>query len=369
MKTIPFFSFEAMHSAIREEMLCAFEEVYDSYWYVNGTQVKAFESEYAQFNNVTNCIGVSNGLDALFLALKALGIKKGDEIIIPSNTYIATALAASYLEAKIVFVEPDIGTYNIDPSKIESAITTRTKAIMPVHLYGQSCDMESIMDIAKRHNLYVVEDNAQSQGATFNGKITGSWGDANATSFYPGKNLGALGDAGAVTTNNTKIAADINTLRNYGSQKKYYNEVIGHNMRLDELQAAFLREKLSHLNSWNNQRIEIAGIYQAELNGINKLILPKAHPKSNHVYHQFIIRTKKRNELMDYLNKQGVATMIHYPIPPYMQQAYQHLNLKKGTFPIADELAETMISLPIWPGLTKEEVQYVCQQIKTFFNV
>ncbi len=369
MRKIPFLSFEKMHSEIREEMVETFKTVYDSYWYVNGQSVQKFESEYAKFNNTSYCIGVSNGLDALYLILKALGIKPGDEIIVPSNTYIATALAVSYLEAKLVFVEPSIETYNIDVTKIEEAITSKTKAIMPVHLYGQACEMDKIMEIAQKHSIYVVEDNAQSQGAMFKGQLTGSWGIANGTSFYPGKNLGALGDAGAITTNDHNLAKNIQTLKNYGSQKKYYNEVIGHNMRLDELQAAFLSKKLTHLTSWNQQRQEIASIYNRELANLNQIILPSVHTSATHMYHQYIIRTQRRDELMKFLEDAGISTMIHYPVPPYLQKAYVHLNIPKGTFPIADELAETMISLPIWPGLKDDDVRYICQQIKTFFNV
>lgn len=368
MKKVPFLSFNGMHDAIKKQMSSAFEQVYDSSWFVNGKQVADFENTFANYCGTKHCVGVSNGLDALYLALKALGIQKGDEVIVPSNTYIATALAASYLEAEIVFVEPDIRTYNIDVSKIEGAITSKTKVIMPVHLYGQSCEMEAIMTLADKYDLFVVEDNAQSQGATFNGKKTGSWGNINGTSFYPGKNLGALGDAGAVTTNNDTIAEKIRTLKNYGSQKKYFNETIGHNMRLDELQAAFLSVKLDHLNTWNSQRQEIAKRYLDLLNNVGDLILPYTHPNSTHVYHLFIIRTKRRDELQTYLRENGIDTMIHYPIPPYRQKAYEHLGLRKGTFPRADELADTMLSLPLFPGMAEEDIAYVCATINSYFN-
>lgn len=368
MKQVPFLSFKHMHESIREEMTQAFHEVYDSFWYVNGTNVAEFEKVYAEFNQTKYCVGVSNGLDALFLALKAIGIKKNDEIIVPSNTYIATALAASYLGAKIVFVEPSIETYNLDVNKIEDAISPNTKAIMPVHLYGQSCEMEALMKIAEKHDLFVIEDNAQSQGATFNGKKTGSWGHANGTSFYPGKNLGALGDAGAVTTNSEELAKRINTLKNYGSQKKYFNETIGHNMRLDELQAAFLTVKLKYLQTWTEQRQLVAERYLDNLKGVEELILPKNHPLATHVYHLFVVRTEKRDALQKYLNEQGIGTMIHYPIPPYQQEAYKHLNIKKGAFPIADELASTMLSLPLFLGMEENEVDYVSEKIISFFQ-
>ena len=365
---IPFLSFAPMHSSIKTEMMNAFEKVYDSYWYVNGESVNNFEKEYAAYNQVENVVGVSNGLDALFLALKVLGVGAGDEVIVPSNTYIATALAATYIGATPIFVEPNIDTYNIDPSKIEAAITPKTKAIMPVHLYGQCCEMEAIMQIAKKHNLVVIEDNAQSQGASYNGKLTGSWGNANGTSFYPGKNLGAIGDAGAVTTNDANIATQLKSLRNYGSAKKYYNEVIGHNMRLDELQAALLSVKLQHLPNWTLQRQEIANWYNEALKGIEEIILPKVHINATHVYHLYIIRTTKRDELQQYLTQQGIGTMIHYPVPPHLQEAYSFLNHKKGDFPIAEELANTMLSLPLYPGMTQAQVQQVASAVKQFLS-
>ena len=368
MNKVPFLNFEPIHSEIKVEMLKAFEEVYDSYWYVLGNKVKQFEEEYASFNHTKACVGVSNGLDALHLSLKALGIGKGDEVIVPSNTYIATVLAVSYVGAKPVFVEPNIETYNIDFSKIEEAVTPNTKAIMPVHLYGQACEMQPIMDIAKKYNLFVIEDNAQSQGASYKEKITGSWGDINGTSFYPGKNLGAIGDAGAVTTNDENLAEKVKILRNYGSQKKYYNEFIGHNMRLDELQASFLSVKLKYLKEWTLKRQEIGAWYDEALKEIEGLILPKIAEGATHVYHLYVIRTKKRDELQSYLNEKGIGTLIHYPIPPHLQEAYESLGLKKGDFPIAEELAETCLSLPVWPGMGVEHVELISENIKAFFN-
>lgn len=365
---IPFLNFEPMHSAIKLQMQAAFEKVYDSYWYVMGEQLMKFEGAYSHFNEVEQTVGVSNGLDALHLALKALGIGPDDEVIIPSNTYIATALAVSYVGATPVFVEPDSRTYNINPANIEAAITSKTKAVMPVHLYGQACEMLKIMNIAQKHGLFVVEDNAQAHGAAFAGKITGSWGHANGTSFYPGKNLGALGDGGAVTTNDTEIAVRIRALRNYGSQVKYKNEVIGHNMRLDELQAAFLNVKLEYLNNWTKQRQQFAGWYNEALRGVGDLILPYVHQDSTHVYHLYVVKTKLRNELQDFLANNGVGTLIHYPIPPHLQEAYVHLGYTGGDFPIAEELANTCLSLPIWPGMSEVEVLEVCEMIKRFFN-
>ncbi len=368
MSAIPFLNFEIMHKLIRSEIMQSFQDVYDANWFVMGKKLEAFEKEYAAFNNTKYSIGVSNGLDALHLALKALNVTKGDEVIVPSNTYIATAMAASYVGATPVFVEPDPNTYNINPANIEAAITSKTKVIMPVHLYGQACDMDAIMAIAKKHNLFVVEDNAQAHGATFNGKITGSFGNANGTSFYPGKNLGALGDAGAVTTNDETIAKKIAMLRNYGSEKKYHNEEIGFNMRLDEVQAGFLSVKLKHLNEWTKQRKEIAKQYNEALKNVGDLVLPTVHANATHVYHLYVIKTKNRDGLQKHLSENGIGTLIHYPIPPHLQKAYQSLGFKKGSFSIAEELADNCLSLPIWPGMTKSEVIYVCEIISNFYR-
>ena len=353
-----------MHSAIRTEMQQAFQNVYDSNYFVLGKSVDAFEKEYAAFNQVAFAIGVSNGLDALHLALKALGVGAGDEVIIPSNTYIATLLAASYVGATPVLVEPDPVTYNISPANIEAAITPKTKAIMPVHLYGQACEMEAIMAIAQKHNLYVVEDNAQAHGAAFKGKLTGSWGHASGTSFYPGKNLGALGDGGAVTTNDEAIAHKLKVLHNYGSEKKYHNEVIGYNMRLDEMQAAFLSVKLKHLMEWTNQRKQVAGWYDEALKGLGDLILPVTHTHATHVYHLYVIRTQRRDALQKHLSENGIGSLIHYPIPPHLQPAYASLGFKKGDYPIAEEIADTCLSLPLWPGMTESNVESVAKCIR-----
>jgi dTDP-4-amino-4,6-dideoxygalactose transaminase len=367
MNPIPFLNFEPMHKLIRPEIMQSFQDVYDDNWFVMGKKLEAFEKEYAVFNNTKYSIGVSNGLDALHLALKSLNVTKGDEVIVPSNTYIATPLAVSYVGATPVFVEPDANTYNINPINIEASITSKTKVIMPVHLYGQACNMDAIMNIAKNHNLYVVEDNAQAHGATFNGKKTGSFGDANATSFYPGKNLGALGDAGAITTNDERVANRITILRNYGSEKKYHNEEIGFNMRLDEVQAGFLSVKLKYLNEWTKQRKEIANLYNEVLKNVGDLILPSVHTNATHVYHLYVIKTKNRYGLQKHLSENGIGTLIHYPIPPHLQKAYQSLGFKKGSLPIAEALSETCLSLPIWPGMKHVEVQFVGDKIKSFF--
>jgi len=362
---IPFLSFEETNKVIKTEILNVFEEFFDRGWYVLGNYVTQFEHGYAEYNKVGHVVGVSNGLDALHISLKALNIGTGDEVIIPSNTYIATALAVSYVGATPVFVEPDINTYNIDPLKIEAAITSKTKAIIPVHLYGQACEMEAIMSIAKKYKLFVVEDNAQSQGASYNGRLTGSFGQINGTSFYPGKNLGALGDAGAVTTNDAELARKATVLRNYGSAKKYYNEVIGYNMRLDECQAAILSVKLKYLSEWTKQRQEIASWYNNALDGIPDLILPAIADKATHVYHLYVVRTKHRDKLQKHLSDNGIGTLIHYPVPPYLQEAYKHLGYKNGSFSIAEEIANTCLSLPLWPGLKAEDVDLISDSIKS----
>lgn len=365
---IPFLSFSPQHQPIREEVLSAIAQVYDSQWYVLGQAVTEFEASYARFNQTAHCVGVANGLDALHLALMALNIGPGDEVIVPSNTYIATWLAVSYVGAVPVPVEPNPATFNLDPQLLEAAITDRTKAIMPVHLYGQACEMTAIMNVARKHNLLVIEDNAQAQGAAADGGLTGSFGHANGTSFYPGKNLGALGDAGAVTTNDAEVDRKLRTLRNYGSQKKYYNEVIGYNSRLDELQAAVLSVKLKYLAKWSEQRQQVAAWYNQHLAGAGDLVLPVTAAGSTHVYHLYVIRTQQRDALQKHLTAQGIGTLIHYPVPPHQQQAYASLNIPAGKFPIAEELAATSLSLPLWPGMTEDEVKQVATAVGSFFQ-
>lgn len=363
MGSIPFLNLDPMHRAIRKEMAEAYQRVYDSNWLVIGKELAAFEAEYTQFNQVQHAIGVSNGLDALFLCLKVLDIGPGDEVIVPSNTYIASVLAVTHVGATPVFVEPRWETYNINPELIEKAITSKTRAIMPVHLYGQACEMEAIMDIANKHDLYVIEDNAQAHGASWKGRPTGSWGHINATSFYPGKNLGALGDGGAVTTNDAELAEKVKMYRNYGSKEKYYNDVPGYNMRLDELQAAFLRVKLRHLLNWTQERQKIAQWYDEALASKKGITIPYVHPNATHSYHLYVIRTERRDDLQQQLKKEGVGTLIHYPVPPHLQKAYKYLGLQNGDLPVAEEIAHTSLSLPIWSGLTKKEVNLICNKI------
>jgi dTDP-4-amino-4,6-dideoxygalactose transaminase len=364
---IPFLSFDAMNARFRNEAMLTFERFFDSKWYVLGDMTKQFDLDYAAWNEVAHSIGVSNGLDALQIALRVLNIGEGDEIIVPSNTYIATALAVSYVGAKPIFVEPNIETYNIDNQQIADKITARTKAIMPVHLYGQACEMSSIMELAEIHNLFVVEDNAQAHGAAYNSQKTGSFGHLNATSFYPGKNLGALGEAGAITTNDADLALQTAILRNYGSEKKYYNEIKGFNARIDELQAGLLSVKLKYMNEWTAERQQIAAWYDVYLAGIEEITLPKIAIGATHVYHLYVIRTEKRAALQAFLQEKNIGTMIHYPIPPHLQKAYKELGFEKGDFPIAETIAETALSLPLFIGMTKKQVEEVCDTIRLFF--
>ena len=362
---VPFLSFEPQHAPLRNAMTAAFTRVYDSYWYVLGEEVKHFEQEYAAFNQVAHVVGVANGLDALVLALRVLEIGPGDEVIVPSNTYIATWLAVTQVGATPVPVEPDSTTSNLDPALIAAALTPRTRVIMPVHLYGQACRMTEIMALAAQHKLYVVEDSAQAQGAVFAGGLTGSFGHVNSTSFYPGKNLGALGDAGAITTNDANLAQQVRVLRNYGSRQKYHNEVVGYNSRLDELQAALLRVKLPELPEWTRQRQQVATWYNQHLAGIAGLRLPAVAAGATHVYHLYVVHTPQRAALQQHLTAQGIGTLIHYPVPPHRQPAYQALNLPAGAYPIAEELAATCLSLPMWPGMMEAHVAAVAAAIRS----
>lgn len=362
---IPFVSFKPMERELDADLRAAFERVYQRSWYIEGEEDAAFEKAFADYCGVEHCIGCGNGLDALMLALKALGVGAGDEVLVPSNTYIATALAVTYTGATPVFVEPDIRTYNIDPMRLEAALTERTKAVMPVHLYGQSCDMEPIMAFAKKHGLYVVEDCAQAHGATYNGKKIGTFGDAAGFSFYPGKNLGALGDAGATVTNNKTLADKIRALGNYGSDYKYHHVYQGNNSRLDELQAAFLSAKLPHLERMNAERRRIADRYLAEVHN-EQIVLPYVLPGTEPVWHIFAVRCQKRDELTAYLAEKGISTNKHYPIPIHLQGAYASLHIPQGALPIAEEISATQLSLPMYYGMTDNEVGYVIDALNGF---
>lgn len=362
---IPFVSFLPMERELDGDLRAAFDRVFKRSWYIEGVEDGAFEKAFAEYCGTKYCVGVGNGLDALMLALKALGIGAGDEVIVPSNTYIATALAVTYVGAKPVFVEPDIRTFNINPALIESAITPKTKAIMPVHLYGQPCDMDPIMAIAKKHGLRIVEDCAQAHGAIYKGKKIGTFGDAAGFSFYPGKNLGALGDAGATVTNDEVLAGKVRALGNYGSDYKYHHIYKGCNSRLDELQAAFLAAKLPHLEKMNVERRKIAQMYT---DGIKnpKVVTPYVMPECTPVWHIYGIRCNEREALEKHLNEKGIGTNKHYPIPMHMQECYRDLEIKEGALPIAEEISRTELSIPMYYGMTDDEVQYVIDAINAF---
>ena len=365
MKKIPFAAFDVMHKEVEEEMEAAFKKVLDREWFIQGEECTRFEEEFAAYCESKYCVGCGNGLDALMLILKAYEIGPGDEVIVPSNTYIATALAVTYVGAKPVFVEPIIDTYNIDPARIEEKITDKTRAIMAVHLYGQPADMDPILEIAARHNLKVIEDSAQSHGATYKGKKTGSLGDAAGFSFYPGKNLGALGDGGAVVTSDKALADKIRALGNYGSDYKYHHIFKGNNSRLDEVQAAMLRIKLRKLDQWNGARVRIANRY---LEGIKnpKVTLPTVAEGNTHVYHIFAIRTAERDSLEAFLAEKGIGCNKHYPIPIHMQEAYKDLEIPEGALPIAEEISATELSIPMYYGMTDAEVDYIIDAINAW---
>lgn len=339
-------------------------EVLESGWYVAGNELKAFEEEFASYLGAKHCIGVANGLDSICIAINLLGIGKGDEVIVQGNTFIASVMGITRNEATPVFCEPD-EYYGIDASKIESLITDKTKAVMVVHLYGIPCDMDNIVKICKKHNLKLIEDCAQSHGAIINGRKTGTFGDVACFSFYPTKNLGCFGDGGAIVTSDSSLAKDAYIYRNYGSEKRYHNMIVGTNSRLDEIQAGLLRVKLSHLDEIKEIRNNTAKLYLENIN--NPLItLPKIRPNGDCVWHQFVIRTDYRDELIEYLKDKGIGTIIHYPIPVHLAECYKDLGKKKGDYPICEKYANTVLSLPMYNGLTKEEVLYVCKAINGF---
>ncbi len=362
---IPFASFEAMHSEIEKELEESVLRVTRSNWFIRGKECEQFEHDFAQYCGTKYCVGCGNGLDALFLLLKAYGIGMGDEVIVPSNTFIATALAVTYTGALPVLVEPKIQTYTIDSSCIEEKITPNTKAIIAVHLYGQPADMDEIYTIAHKYGFLVIEDAAQAHGAIYKGKKVGNLGHAAGFSFYPGKNLGAFGDAGAVTTNDEKIAEKVRALSNYGSDYKYHHIYAGNNSRLDEIQAAVLKEKLRHLDEWNAFRQYVANQYLKKIKN-SKVILPSVSSDRSHVWHIFALRTHKRDEFEKYLNGHGIGTTLHYPLPIHLQGAYSNLGLGEGDLPIAEEISQTEISIPMYYGMTKDQIQYVIDIINAF---
>jgi len=352
---------------LREELDAAYQRVMDSGWYILGAEVSAFEKEFAEYCGTKHCVGVANGLEALQLILRSYGIGAGDEVIVPANTYIATWLAVSNAGATVVPVEPDERTCTLDPRLVEAAITPRTRAVLPVHLYGQPAEMDVINEVAKRHGLKVIEDAAQAHGARFRDRAVGSLGDAAGWSFYPTKNLGAYGDAGAVTTDDDELADRVRLLRNYGSRSKYLNEEPGINSRLDELQAAFLRVRLKHLDEWNSRRARIAAKYLEELQD-TELTLPGVCEGADPAWHLFVVRSNHRDDLQSSLKSQGVNTLVHYPVPPHLQEAYGELGFPAGTFPISERIHDEALSLPIGPHCSESASDRVIQAVRSFFR-
>lgn len=362
---VPFVSFEKMHNEIEDRILIKFKEMYKKNQFIMGEEVENFEKEFSQYCGAKYCVGCGNGLDALFIILKSYGIGNGDEVIVPSNTYIATALAVSYTGATPVFVESKIESYNINVELIKEKITNKTKAIMAVHLYGQPADMDKINAIAKEYNLKVIEDAAQAHGALYKGKKVGALGDAAGFSFYPGKNLGALGDGGAIVTNDKELADKARAIANYGSNIKYHHIFKGNNSRLDEIQAGFLRIKLENLDIWNTQRKIIAKLYLDKITN-PKIIKPIIEEFAEPVWHLFVIRTEDRDGLEKYLNKNGIGTTKHYPIPIHMQGAYKDLNIKEKSLPIAEKISSEVLSIPMYYGITEEEIAYIAEKINNW---
>lgn len=364
-KQIPFLNMQAPYRELQAELDSAWRRVMEAGWYILGSEVEAFEREFAEYVGVKYCVGVGNGLDALHLILRAYGIGAGDEVIVPANTYIASWLAVSYAGASPVPVEPLEETCNLDPSRLEAAVSARTKAVMAVHLYGQTAEMDAIYAVARKHGLKVIEDAAQAHGARYDGKQAGGLGDAAGWSFYPAKNLGALGDAGAVTTNDPALAQRVRILRNYGSQQKYHNLDKGFNSRLDELQAALLRVKLKVLDEWNARRAQVAARY---LDGLKEagLTLPFVPQGMRPNWHLFVVRSPNRDALQEHLRRQGIETLIHYPVPPHLQPAYREMGMTAGTFPITERIHREALSLPMGPHLTVDEVEAVIAAVRAF---
>lgn len=364
--TVPFLDVRAATQELEVPVLEAIERVVRSGLYIRGDETEAFEREFAAFTDAKHAVGVGNGLDAIALALQALGIGPGDEVIVPSNTYIATWIAVTHTGARPIGVEPIIGQWNLDPARVADAITPRTRAIVPVHLFGQPADLEELLAVAIKHQLVVVEDAAQAHGARYNGRRMGAHGHAVAWSFYPGKNLGALGDGGAVTTDDPDVAARVRSLGNYGSSQKYVNELLGANSRLDEIQSAVLRIKLQHLDRWNARRRTIAQRYAEGLVDVTGLRLPSVAPGREHVWHLYVVDHASRDQLQKHLGARGVQTLVHYPIPPHLSGAFAPLGLAEGTFPIAERAAQTHLSLPIGPHLSDDDVNRVIDACRSF---
>ena len=365
-RNVPFLGMKPHYFELQAELDQAYQRVMDSGWYILGGEVEAFEHEFAAYVGAKHCVGVGNGLEALQLILMAWDIGPGDEVIVPANTYIASWLAVSYTGATPVPVEPNAATYNINPGLIEAAITPRTKAIMPVHLYGQPVEMDTIWEVAEQHGLKIIEDAAQGHGGRYRERMTGNLGDAAGFSFYPTKNLGAFGDAGAVVTNDDALADKVAVLRNYGSRTKYLNEVKGHNSRLDPLQAAFLRVKLKYLDEWNARRDKIAARYLDSLRNVPDLGLPHVPTDVTPIWHLFVVSHPERDRLQAHLKENGIGTMTHYPVPPHLSEAYQEMGFHAGDFPITEKMANTFLSIPIGPHLSMDDADYVIEKIREF---
>lgn len=348
----------------KREILDKINEVLDSGWYILGNEVSSFENEFANYTGAKYCVGLASGLDALWISFRLLNIGTGDEVIVPGNTYIASIMGITMNGATPVFIEPN-EFYNIDTQKIEEKITHKTKAILAVHLYGQASDMGKIMEIAHKYSLKVVEDCAQSHGACWKGKMTGTYGDVGCFSFYPSKNLGAYGDGGAIITDDEELAQRFKIFRNYGSEKRYYNKIIGANSRLDEIQAGILRIKLQHLNELNHERSILCDYYLKNIKNAN-IILPQICKGASSIWHQFVIRVHNRTELINYLNSKDIGTLIHYPIPPHLSEAYEYLGLKRGSLPITERYADEVLSLPLYNGMTKEEQDYIIEHLNRY---
>lgn len=368
MREIPFFTLNHQHAEIEKEVFSFYKQLHTDAHYISGKHLLQFETAYARYHTVKHCVGVGNGLDALILSLRALEIGKGDEVIVPANSFIATLLAVTQVGATPVLVEPDERTYTITAEEIQRKLSSKTKAIIPVHLYGLPCAMDEISALAEKNDLYIIEDNAQAHGASYKNQKTGTFGIVSATSFYPVKPLGAYGDGGAITTNDDTRAKKIRLLGNYGSEEKYYYETTGVNSRLDEIQAGILSIKLHQLDRWNDERIELASVYTDLLKDVVDVLLPVSLPDCKHIYHQYVIQTEKRDALKAYLAKNGIQTGIHYPVPPHLQKAYDFLQLKKGSLPVTEKLSATVLSLPIYTGMGKKDVEYISEKIKTFIN-
>ena len=368
MQNIPFLSLAAQHDLIREELEKGFGKVIDGSRFILGDEVTSFEQEFAAYSGARYCVSAGNGFDALYICLRALGIGAGDEVIVPALTCAPTWMAVSMTGANLVGVDADATSFNNSVNQIERAITTRTRAIVPVNLYGRPAALKEINALAAPRKIFVVEDNAQAQGADIDGKKTGTFGIINATSFYPTKNLGALGDGGAITTDDAELARKSSALRNYGSSKRFANETIGINSRLDELQASVLRIKLRHLDQWNHERNLLASKYRAGLKNVGDLSIPVDVPNGKSVDHLFVICSTKRDKLRSFLGKLGVETDVHYPVPPHLQEAYAYLGHKAGSFPVAEKICNSVLSLPLWPGMTDANVNYIIDSVRHFFS-